>query len=124
MKQKSNKGAKSVKQSKSASQYLSWKSLNVKVYNKRVEKQILINIDGLVQPGDLLALMGASGSGKSTLLNVLTFRSDSKLQIEGQIILNGMPATNSTISMVSSYVEQDYLFFGTLTGIFSLSFLD
>ena len=64
----------------------------------------------------MLALMGASGSGKTTLLNVLNFRSAGNLIIEGKIMINGSTATSEKISMVSSFVQQDYLFFGTLTG--------
>ncbi len=84
--------------------------------NGKIEKRILKNADGLVKSGEMLALMGASGSGKTTLLNVLNFRSAGNLIIEGKIMINGSTATSEKISMVSSFVQQDYLFFGTLTG--------
>ena len=114
----------SINESNERSIYLSWNSLSVKVMNNilfkcqknRKQKNILYNADGLVKPGEMLALMGASGSGKTTLLNVLNFRSASNLKIEGDIMINGMPANSKKISKVSSYIEQDYLFFGTLTG--------
>jgi ABC-type multidrug transport system ATPase subunit len=64
----------------------------------------------------MLALMGASGAGKTTLLNVLNYRGTGNLQIEGEILINGSTASTEKISMISSYIQQDYLFFGTLTG--------
>ena len=35
-------------------------------------------------------------------------------------MINGLPATSEKISMVSSFIQQDYLFFGTLTGILNI----
>ena len=46
---------------------------------------------GIVKPGQLCAIMGASGAGKTTLLNVINFRNQTKLEIEGEIKLNGTP---------------------------------
>jgi ABC-type multidrug transport system fused ATPase/permease subunit len=103
--------------------YLSWRSLSVKVSNGcscnkngKGRKVIFENADGLVKPGEMLALMGASGAGKTTLLNVLNYRGTGNLQIEGEILINGSTASSEKISMISSYIQQDYLFFGTLTG--------
>jgi ABC-type multidrug transport system ATPase subunit len=116
---------KGIVDSKISQVNISWRSLNVTVpgniltkckNNGKIEKRILKNADGLVKSGEMLALMGASGSGKTTLLNVLNFRSAGNLIIEGKIMINGSTATSEKISMVSSFVQQDYLFFGTLTG--------
>ena len=59
--------------------------------------------------------MGASGAGKTTLLNVLNFRNQSKMIVEGEIKLNGQKAKWETITSCSGYVQQDDLFIGTLT---------
>ena len=103
---------------------LSWRSVSVSaptgilsmcVNSEKSLKRIIKNANGLVRSGEMLALMGASGSGKTTLLNVLNFRSAGDLNIDGKIMINGMTASSEKISMISSYIQQDYLFFGTLT---------
>jgi ATP-binding cassette subfamily G (WHITE) protein 2 (SNQ2) len=50
-------------------------------------------------------LMGASGAGKSTLLDVLARRKTAG-KIEGEIMYNNIPLTESVISALSGYVEQ------------------
>lgn len=76
---------------------------------------ILSQVRGIVQPGEILALMGSSGSGKTTLLNALNYSIKNNLIVEGRIMLNGCEADPVKMSMVSCYIQQDDLFFGTLT---------
>jgi len=64
-----------------------------------------------------------SGAGKTTLLNVLNFRNQNKMLIEGEVKLNGQPADWNMISRCSGYVQQDDLFVGTMTVREHLSFL-
>jgi ABC-type multidrug transport system ATPase subunit len=75
---------------------------------------ILYNINGLVEPGQLLALLGPSGSGKTSLLNVLNFRSKN-LVVNGEIKINGVDVDATQMAMFSGYVEQEDLFFENLT---------
>ncbi|XP_078572713.1 protein white-like [Branchiostoma floridae x Branchiostoma japonicum] len=75
---------------------------------------ILRGVSGTVEPGTLLAIMGASGAGKSTLLNVLTYRNRGNLTVEGTVEVNGQQI-GKNITSVSAYVQQDDLFIGVLT---------
>jgi len=72
-------------------------------------------VTGVVCPGELVAIMGASGAGKSTLLNVLNFRNTGKLKVTGERAVNGVPVGPDSLTSVSSYVQQDDLFIGSLT---------
>ncbi|XP_050723017.1 protein white-like isoform X2 [Eriocheir sinensis] len=96
-----------------------WRDLNVyagggNIIRKRPKAHILKNVSGVCEGGQLLAIMGASGAGKTTLLNVLTYRTR-KLDITGDIFINGRPVDMRTIAGVSAYVQQEDLFTGVFT---------
>ncbi|OWA54294.1 Protein scarlet [Hypsibius exemplaris] len=77
--------------------------------------QLLNNVSGTVRAGEVMAVMGASGAGKSTLMNVLTNRNLSdNLMIDGIVKVNGTEL-GSAISKISGYVQQDDVFFPTLS---------
>ncbi|KAK2570269.1 Protein white [Acropora cervicornis] len=77
-------------------------------------RQVLCNVNGKVEAGTLLAVMGASGAGKSTLMNVLAHRNISQMEIRGTIKLNNCPI-QSEITSISAYIQQEDLFVGSLT---------
>ncbi|KAI8777536.1 protein white, partial [Biomphalaria glabrata] len=105
---------------------LSWQNVNVSVKvpvkkqcctrgsRQTLEKPILTDVSGLVQPGTLVAILGASGAGKSTLLNVLTSRNTNNYILSGDIRVNGWQI-GRCIQGISAYVQQDDLFITTLT---------
>ena len=125
---------------------ISWKSINVHLYDKstKTEKHLLQDIAGdaqagkaliksrhtpyhqsalLTSIGELVAIMGPSGSGKSTLLNILARRPVApKATIEGDTYLNGTPASLATFRQVSCYVEQEDSLIGSLTSLETIDF--
>ena len=70
---------------------------------------------GVVQEGEILAIMGASGAGKTTLLNCMTMRNTGKLKVMGQRYLNGTSVDADSLARISGYVQQGDLFVATLT---------
>eukprot|EP01133_Synstelium_polycarpum_P007442 gene7442-8708_t len=83
---------------------LTYKVTVEKVTGERVERTLLDNVNGVVAPGALVALMGASGAGKSTLLDILANRKDTGT-ITGDILLNGRPR-DKYYQRYIAYVEQ------------------
>ncbi|XVF71522.1 hypothetical protein PTKIN_Ptkin12aG0044600 [Pterospermum kingtungense] len=68
------------------------------------EKVILNGVTGIVQPGEMLAMLGPSGSGKTTLLTALEGRLGGLLS--GNITYNGKPLSNS-MKRITGFVTQD-----------------
>ncbi|XP_006084665.1 ATP-binding cassette sub-family G member 2-like [Myotis lucifugus] len=79
---------------------------------KTVEKEILINVNGIMRPG-LNAILGPTGGGKSSLLDILAARKD-PLGLTGDVLINGAPRPAS-FKCISGYVVQDDVVMGTLT---------
>ena len=55
--------------------------------------QVLVDISGRIEPGDILTVMGPSGSGKSTLLAYIIGTLDPGFEAEGRVLLNGVDVT-------------------------------
>ncbi|CAL0326574.1 unnamed protein product [Lupinus luteus] len=79
---------------------------------KKEEKMILKGVTGIVEPGEILAMLGPSGSGKTTLLTALGGRLGGKLH--GTITYNGEPFSNS-IKKNTGFVTQDDVLYPHLT---------
>ncbi|KAE8681072.1 ABC transporter G family member 9 [Hibiscus syriacus] len=76
------------------------------------DKVILNGISGMVQPGEILAMLGPSGSGKTTLLTALGGRLGGHLT--GAITYNGKPFSDS-MKRNTGFVTQDNVLYPHLT---------
>ncbi|KAH8658047.1 P-loop containing nucleoside triphosphate hydrolase protein [Xylariales sp. PMI_506] len=104
--------------------YITWKGITVTVKdrNTKQSKNIVDNVEGLVEAGELCAIMGPSGCGKTTLLNVLAGRPTGARRIEGQVLVNGAKPSNAIFHRITSFVEQEDALIGSLTVRETLSF--
>ncbi|CAN0876567.1 ABC transporter G family member 21 [Linum grandiflorum] len=82
-------------------------------------RPILNGVTGMVQPGELLAMLGPSGSGKTTLLTALAGRLPGK--ITGTITYNSSPFSTS-IKRRIGFVTQDDVLYPHLTVIETLTY--
>lgn len=68
------------------------------------ERKLLQQVQGVVKPGKLTALMGASGAGKTTLLNTLAQRINFG-KVEGSFLVDGRPLPKS-FQRATGFAEQ------------------
>ncbi|CAG8234214.1 unnamed protein product [Penicillium nalgiovense] len=96
----------------------SWQGLTVTVKDRETKKarDLINDISGDVQHGELVALMGPSGCGKTTLLNVLARRAASAgAKVLGETYVNDAQMDSRNFQRVTSYVEQEDVLIGSLT---------
>ena len=101
---------------------LSFDNVSVSTKPKRGKptKFIINKIQGCIC-GGLWGIMGASGSGKTTLLSVLSLRLDThRMEIEGDVRINGKEYNKNLLKSMSGYVMQDDLVHAELTVVETL----
>lgn len=88
---------------------------------KQYKKQpVLREIDIKVETPQIIALVGPNGSGKTTLLNCMTNLLSFN---EGQVNLLGKKHTDSSLFYEMSYLQDNRILYGDLTGKDHLKFI-
>ncbi|CAM1510107.1 Fc.00g004420.m01.CDS01 [Cosmosporella sp. VM-42] len=77
-------------------------------------KQILSGIQGICNPGEVTAIMGASGAGKTTFLDIMA-RKNKRGQVNGDFYVNGEAVTDTDFKNVVGFVDQEDTMLPTLT---------
>jgi ABC-type multidrug transport system ATPase subunit/ABC-type multidrug transport system permease subunit len=78
------------------------------------QRWLLRDVSGRVEPGELLAIIGASGAGKTTLLDLLAGWRKSG-EARGAVLVDGAPRDARSFKRISGYVPQEEPFLPTLT---------
>ncbi|KAK9054262.1 hypothetical protein SSX86_025340 [Deinandra increscens subsp. villosa] len=78
-------------------------------YNKVQERTVLNGITGMVNPGELMAVLGPSGSGKSTFLNAIGGRLPEQC-FDGKILVNGRKVTKTVLKRTGFVTQDDVLY--------------
>ncbi|KAH7002040.1 P-loop containing nucleoside triphosphate hydrolase protein [Ilyonectria destructans] len=96
---------------------LTWRGVTVTVKDRESKelKPIVHNVEGVVEAGEICALMGPSGCGKTTLLNVLARRPTNASSVESEVFINGSSLSLSQFREISCFVEQEDALIGSLT---------
>ncbi|SHF71136.1 ABC transporter ATP-binding protein [Ornithinibacillus halophilus] len=95
--------------------------INVEGLKKRYKKQMVLKgIDMKVDSPQIIALVGPNGSGKTTLLNCMTNLLSFN---EGQVELLEKKHTDSSLFHEVSYLQDNRILYGSLTGYDHLKFI-
>ena len=82
--------------------------------SNRGRMSVLDNVQGIVRPGQVMAIMGGSGAGKTTFLDILA-RKNKAGAISGDILVNGKYMDNTEFRDIIGYVDQEDTLMDTLT---------
>lgn len=76
------------------------------------ERLLCESLSFVIEPGQVLALMGPSGSGKSSVLGWLTGTLDPRLKAQGEVWLGDTRLTHLAVEQrrLGLMLQQDYLF--------------
>ena len=84
-------------------------------YPDEPERNIIVDINFDIQPGETIALVGPTGAGKTTIINLISRFYDAK---SGQIRIDGHPVQDVTLHSLRSQMgimtQENFLFSGTI----------
>jgi len=92
---------------------LEWQGIGCSYTTPAGPKEVLVDIWGNAQPGEMQALLGPSGAGKSTFMDILALRK-SVGNLTGRLLVNGQRATKRFVRK-TAYVPQEDNFVPTMT---------
>ncbi|KAJ1561159.1 hypothetical protein HK405_004753, partial [Cladochytrium tenue] len=75
---------------------------------------VLSGVQGHLEPGQVMAIMGGSGAGKTTLLDILARRNKAGTVL-GEVLVNGSPMGDKEFKSIIGYVDQEDTLMDTLT---------
>lgn len=96
---------------------LIWENICYSFKQANNNEQVLKDVNGVANPGELLVMMGSSGAGKTTLLNILAGRlkTNKDSTISGTVKINGLNVKDINYGLYSAYVTQEDILLPTLT---------
>ncbi|GGA78079.1 ABC transporter ATP-binding protein [Ornithinibacillus halotolerans] len=95
--------------------------VEVRNLKKRYKKQMVLKgIDITVETPQIIALVGPNGSGKTTMLNCMTNLLSFQ---EGEVRLLGKKHTDASLFHDVSYLQDNRILYGNLTGYDHLKFI-
>ena len=99
--------------SRSGESNLSWRGLSLRIG----AKQVLEDVSGHVNAGEMCAVMGPSGSGKTSVLNVLAGRvlAGRGREVSGQVAVNGRAIVPQAFRSRIAFVLQHDSLYATAT---------
>ena len=104
----------------SSTSVFTWEDVEYTVPYLGGQRKLLNKVNGYVEPGTMIALMGASGAGKTTLLNTLAQRQTMGV-VGGEMFVDGYPL-GPEFQRSTGFCEQMDLHDGTATIKEALSF--
>jgi ABC-type multidrug transport system ATPase subunit/ABC-type multidrug transport system permease subunit len=103
-----DESAKLMNDHKPASLY--WENVSYNINGK----EVLSGIQGVANPGEIMAIMGASGAGKTSFLDILA-RKNKRGAVAGDFYVNGEKVDDNTFKNEVGFVDQEDTMLPTLT---------